>query len=231
MSNDSKSGQGYPGQQGLTDATTDYNHFIFLIEQVLARVRTACLVEVMAVHVDGDVSPVGFVDAKPIVKMMDGSGKTFPHGTIFSLPYCRMQGGANAVICDPKPGDIGVAVICDRDISSVKANRGEAAPGSRRRFGLADGVYVCGALNAKPTCYVLIKDQNVTMTPDDGVTSIVMTPGKITFTAAEIVSHATTKNVFDANGTGFVYTAAQIDTYTDGVTTSHHPPTPPEVPT
>lgn len=231
MTNNPKSGQGYPEQKGLTDATTDYNHFIFLIEQVLSRVRTACLVEVMAVHVDSDVSPVGFVDAKPIVKMMDGGGNTFPHGTIFSLPYCRMQGGANAVICDPKKGDVGLAAICDRDISSAKANRGEANPGSRRRFGLADGVYVCGALNAKPTCYVLIKDQNVTMTPDDGVTSIVMIPGKITLTAVEIVSHATTKNVFDAGGTGFVYTPAHIDSYSTGVPTTAHAPTPPEVPT
>lgn len=232
MTSAKQSGQGYPGQQGLPDNLTDYAVMQFLIEQILGRVRTGVLVQIEAVHVDDDgVAPVGFVDAVPIVKQMDGAGQTYPHGTVFNLPYFRVQGGSNALICDPQAGDIGWAGICDRDISSAKANRGPAAPGSRRRFGLADGFYFGGGLNKRPTCRVHIKDESITMTPDDGVTSLVIVPGKITLTAAEIVGHATTKNAWDAGGTGFVYTAGHIDNYVNGVSVTNHAPTPPEVPT
>ena len=230
------SGQGYPGQQGANDSTTDYNSVVRIVEQVLSRVRTAVIVQIQAVHVDAaGLAPVGFADAVPLVKQMDGGGNTFVHGTVFNLPYFRLQGGANAVIIDPAPGDIGVALICDRDISSVKSTKAAASPGSRRRYSLPDGLYLGGFLNAKPICRIYFNPPGgpagMTMTPDDGVTFLKIEPGKITLNAAEIISHATTKNVFDADGTGFVYTASQIDTYTDGVTTNHHAPTPPEVPT
>lgn len=225
-----KSGAGYPGQQGLNDNVGEFNQHSFLIWQILARVRTCVPVEVMAVDGGGN-APVGFVDARPLVNQMDGGGNTFPHGTIFNLPYVRIQGGANAVIIDPVVGDKGLAMICDRDISSVKANRGRANPGSRRRFGLADGVYIGGILNAKPTCWIAFVDGKIEMSPDDGTTSLTIEAGKITLNAAEIISHATSKNVWDAGGTGFVYTPGAIDTYTDGITPSHHAPSPPEVPT
>lgn len=229
--NEKTSGQGHPGQQGLTDNLTDYTVMQFLIEQTLARVRTATLVRVTAVEVPNDgLAPVGFVDAVPIVKQMDGAGKAFPHGTVFNLPYFRMQGGANAVICDPKAGDVGVAVICDRDISSVKATRAEAGPGSRRRFGLADGLFFGGMLNVKPTCYVRIKDELIEMTPDEGVTSLTLTPGKIRLVAAEIDVHATTILKTDANGNGTEITAATRTDYVVGSTNTTQPIHPPEVP-
>ena len=243
-------GQGYPSQAGLTDDTTPFNQHAFQILQALARVRTAVIVKVMAVDVGGGgLAPVGFVDAMPMVKQMDGGGNTFSHGTIFNLPYIRIQGGANAVICDPVVDDLGLAVISDRDISSVKNNKGEANPGSRRKFNLSDGIYIGGILNGKPTCYVQVTDQKVVATPDDGTTTITitpgmqvltpdggtttltLTPGKIVMVADEIVVHAKNKNAWDAGGTGFVYTPNLISTYTDGVPSSHSPPTPPEVPT
>lgn len=226
-----KSGQGYPGQQGISDSATDYNKHARQIEQMLAYVRTAVMVKVIAVEVeDGGVAPVGFVDAVPLVRQMDGGGTCFPHGTVFNLPYFRCQGGANAVILDPKAGDIGLAVICDRDISSVKANKGEANPGSRRRFSLADGLYVGGFLNGKPTCRVHIADESIMMTPDDGVTSLTVTPGRIRLVAAEIDVHSTAVLKMDADGNGTVITAGARTDYVIGSSNSTAPLNPPEVP-
>lgn len=51
-------------------------------------------------------------------------------------------------------GDIGIAVVASRDISSAKATKAAAAPGSRRRFDLADSLYIGGVLNDAPTQYV-----------------------------------------------------------------------------
>ena len=54
-------------------------------------------------------------------------------------------------LIDPTQGDIGLAIFADRDISSVRANRAQANPGSYRRFDMADGVYIGGILNGMPT--------------------------------------------------------------------------------
>lgn len=154
MTSGDPSGGGRPGQAGLNSNTSDYNAQYFLVRQLLGRTRTTILVQVKAVTNEGAVSAVGFVDAQPLVNLMDGVGKTSPHGIILNLPYFRMQGGKNAIILDPQVDDIGLAVICDRDISTVKETKKRANPGSYRRFDLADGVYIGGILNGVPEQYV-----------------------------------------------------------------------------
>jgi hypothetical protein len=173
------SGAGYAGQLGLSDAATDFNKHDSQIWRVLAKVRTVVPVKVMAVHVDSDgLAPVGFVDAQPAVNQMDGAGNTYPHDTVYSLPYFRLQGGTNAVICDPQVGDIGAALICDRDISSVKANKGIANPGSRRRFSLPDGLYLGGFLNGTPTQYFRFTANGIEIVDANGNT-VTTTPSGI----------------------------------------------------
>ena len=125
---------GYRGSQRPTSGTSPFNEQSFLVWQILRTIAGARLVEVKAVTNAGSVSPVGFVDVLPLVNQLDGSDNAMPHGVIHNLPYFRLQGGANAVIIDPQVGDIGVAIVEDRDISSVKANRGPANPGSKRIF-------------------------------------------------------------------------------------------------
>jgi hypothetical protein len=142
------------GQAGLFDGNSDFNAITFLVKQILARVNTATLVQVEAVTNSGGVSPVGTVDVLPLVNQIDGEGNGTPHDTVYGLPYLRMQGGANAIIIDPQVGDIGVAIFASRDISSVKASKGQANPGSFRRFSMADGLYFGGFLGAAPTQYV-----------------------------------------------------------------------------
>ena len=145
--------KGY-GQQGPSDNSSEYNALMFTINQRLARVRTMTIVKVIAVENDGGVAPVGFVDVQPIVKQLDGASNATPHGTIFNVPYTRIQGGKNAVIIDPAVDDIGWMAVADRDISAVKSTKAEAQPGSLRKFDLADGVYMGGILNGVPEQYV-----------------------------------------------------------------------------
>lgn len=124
---------------------------------------TATLVRVMACTNAGGVVPVGTVDVQLLVDQVTGDGETVPHGTVFKAPYSRLQGGANAIILDPEPGDIGVCVFASRDISAVKSdpnaarNRQPVAgapPGSKRTYSLSDALYVGGVLNAVPTQFV-----------------------------------------------------------------------------
>jgi hypothetical protein len=70
---------------------------------------------------------------------MTGKREAVEHGVIYSIPYFRLQGGVNAIIIDPEPGDIGMCGFCSRDISVVKNTKKIANPGSYRKYAWADG--------------------------------------------------------------------------------------------
>lgn len=150
MSDDPQGAQGYSGQMGLSDLSSEYNQFTFIIQQMLGLVRTVVPVEVSAINPGAGLLLPGTVDVRPLINQIDGVGNSSPHGTVLSLIYLRLQGGDNAVVIDPAVGDKGIALVCDRDISAVKATGAAANPGSYRRFSLADGIYVGGILSAAP---------------------------------------------------------------------------------
>lgn len=166
--------QGYPGQQTPFDDTSTPSQQRFMVEQMLARVNTAMLVQVKKVTNKGEVKEVGTVDVLPLAKMMDGEGNTFSHGIINSLPYFRLQGGAKkAVILDPKEGDIGVAVFGDRDLSGVIKNKKESPPGSFRRHDMADGMFFPCFLGGKPETFVrFTDDDHIFVAVDEGNTYV-----------------------------------------------------------
>lgn len=176
------SNNGYNGQQTATSSGSDFNTQSFMAWSILARVRTMQMVKVMGVTNAGGISPVGFVDLLLLVNQVDGAGNAVPHGTIYHCPYFRLQGGANAIIIDPQVGDIGWAGFADRDISSVIANKGQANPGSRRMFNMADAVYFGGMLNGTPTQYIAFSSSGIAM----------VSPTKITLQAPLIEADAST---------------------------------------
>ena len=120
----------------------------------------------------GGVAGFGFVNVKPLIQQMDGNFQIVPNGvgTIYQLPYVRIQGGVNAIILDPVAGDIGLAVFCSRDISLVKQSRVLSAPGSRRINDWADGVYIGGILNLAPTNYLAFTQNGIVLLSTQKVT-------------------------------------------------------------
>lgn len=154
----------------------------FLFQMFMGKVRTATLVKVVSVTNSGDLSPVGRVDVQPLVNQVDSAQKGKNHGQVHDLPYLRMQGGTNAIVMDPKVGDIGLAVFADRDISSVKATKGQANPGSKRRFDMADGLYIGGFLNGTPAQVVQFTDTGIN----------VISPGTVTVQAPTVNVQAAT---------------------------------------
>lgn len=134
----------------------------FAFRAAMAQVRTTIPVQVTAVH-GGGLAPVGRVDVQPLIQQMDSAGNVMALPVLYGLPYLRWQGGASAVILDPAVGDIGLVCFADRDVSAVIASGKQSAPGSNRRFSLADGFYMGATLNAEPTQYLQFD-------PDSGIT-------------------------------------------------------------
>ena len=131
-----------------------YNQIVFAVQQLLAKIQTATLVQIVSCTNDGGVSPVGSVNITPLVNQLDQQGNPIPHVTIYNVPYLRIQGGANAIILDPQAGDIGVAIFASRDISNVKTTKAQANPGSAAQYDFSDALYLGGMLNGVPTQYL-----------------------------------------------------------------------------
>lgn len=185
------------GQMDPFDTANPFNAVAFIIEQALARVNVAKVVTVLDVQ-GGGLAPVGTVTVQIMTNQLDGNSQSVAHGSVFNVPYIRYQGGRNAVISDPKPGDQGLLVCCDRDISAVKSTLGVANPGSNRKFSVSDGIFIGVAQTAEaPEQYVQFTDDGMvvhdksgndfTLTPegilvtDKSGSTIEMKEGNMTF--------------------------------------------------
>lgn len=162
--------------QGPNAAASDFNLFMTYFMSQITQIQTVSLVRVEACTNAGGIVPAGTVDVTVLTNIMGANRAAIPHGTIYGLPYGRLQGGANAVIIDPQPGDIGIALFCSRDISIVKKTKTQANPGSHRMFDWADGVYIGGFLNGVPTQYVAFTESGIR----------VVSPGTITLHAPTV---------------------------------------------
>lgn len=151
-----------------SDFGSELNGLNFAIQQAMLRLQTSLPVQVMAVRNAG-LAPVGQVDIRVLVDMVDGRGNTVQHGTINNVPYFRLQGGVNALIVDPAPGDIGMACFCSRDISAVKSAKKQAPPGSWRTHDFSDALYLGGFLNGTPTSYIQITENGILVHNSSGV--------------------------------------------------------------
>lgn len=169
---------GYHSTQALGDSASQFNAIASIVSMLLGRIATATLVRVQAVTTTGAVAPAGYVDILPLVNQVDGAGNAEPHRTIYRAPYFRLYGGSNAVILDPQVGDIGVAIFADHDISSAVTNndpanasgqRGQANPGSGRRFSMADAIYLGGLLGDTPNQFVRFSSTGIEIHSPDQV--------------------------------------------------------------
>ena len=151
------------GLQKVSSTWGAYNESLFMVNQILGKLQTATLVEVVSCTNTGGLAAVGTVNVKPLVNQVDGKGNAMPHVTIYNIPYFRIQGGTDAVIIDPKTGDIGICVFANRDISKVKATKKQANPASNRRFSFSDGLYIGGVLNGVPSQYVQFNSAGMTI--------------------------------------------------------------------
>lgn len=161
----------YAGSATVFDGGTEYSRMAYVVKSILGRTATATLVIVKTVTNTGEVEPVGLIDVQPMVAQLDGKGQPTPHGIIHDVPYFRVQGGTNAIIMDPKVGDIGICVFASHDLSAVKENKAPSNPGSRRRFSMADALYIGGVLNGTPENYIrFTSDGEIELKPASKVT-------------------------------------------------------------
>ena len=184
------------GNKRATSGSTNFNAMEFLIRNVIqGLVNTAIPVIVTAVDAGGASEPTGYVTVKPLVCQVDGFGETLDPAELFRVPYARVQGGVAALVIDPVPGDIGLAVFAKSDCSGVAQMQSKPVqPGSFRKFSMSDGFYFGGFLNRAPSVYVEVKqDQSIVITASSGVTvnapTVTVPSGDVIASGISLVHH------------------------------------------
>lgn len=127
-----------------------------VVKSLIGNAHTSMLVQVLSV----DSSNLS-CSIKPLTMLIDAQNNAYERGVINNIPFFRLQGGINGIICDPQVGDIGLAVFCERDISMVKRNKVQSPPSSKRQYDLNDAVYIGGFLNNTPQQYIQFTDTGI----------------------------------------------------------------------
>lgn len=167
---------GYSSEANIHTWGSDYSALLFIIDQHVSRHAHVTWASVQSVS-GGGPSSHPTVSVQPLANMLNGQGQPTSHGVLTGLPALRPYGGASGIICDPKVGDIGLVLFADRDMSSVKATKTQANPGSRRRFDMADGVYIGGILGGALTEYIQFLTGQITLTSPIVATSAILQAG------------------------------------------------------
>lgn len=164
----------------LNSGASEYNALSFMIEQAIkGMVNTAIPVRVDSCTKPGVGGAAGYVSATPLVQQRGADGNALMPVSLPQLPYYRVQAGTAAVVLDPQPGDIGLAVFSQQDSSNVKEGTSEPVQaGSFRCFDMSDGFFVSTHHGQTPTTYVHLD-------PEKGEVTV-KTPTKITLDAPTI---------------------------------------------
>lgn len=157
--------------------------------------------------------------------------KTFAsYPLLLNVPVQYPSGGGFTLTFPIAAGDECIVLFNDRQLDNWLTSGPGLPPSIGRVHDLSDGIAIVGVRN-NTRALGGVSTSSTQLRSDNGATYIDLAAGKIQLVADEVIIHGKVKATFDADGTGFVYTAGQIDTYTNGVPVVTHGPNPPEVPT
>lgn len=158
----------------LDTGASGFNILSFLVENIINRqINTALPVRVDSCTKPGAGGAAGYVSATPLICQRGADGNALQPVSIPKLPFFRLQCGKAAVVIDPQPGDVGLAVFAQKDCSALRV--GETEPvqaGSFRAFDMSDGFYIGGFLGVPPETFVHLDPEarSVTVTGPKSVT-------------------------------------------------------------
>ena len=141
-----------------SDFTSDANLLSKIFDKMLGEASFIELVQVTAV--DGLTCTV-----KPLLAKRDAVGNKVATIEVSGIPFMRLQMGVSAVLMNPKVGDKGLLLCCDRDISNILATGQESMVATGFTHVKKDGIYLggVGLLGATPTEYIEFTGTGINM--------------------------------------------------------------------
>lgn len=167
---------------------------VFVKSIIRNNVNVAIPVRVDSIIRPADSGGASYLSATPLIQQRSADGDALPAVSIPKLRWFRAQHGTAAIICDPKPGDVGLAVFAHQDVSTLTGGNTPVVAGSYRNFDMSDGFYFGGFWGKKPTTFIRIEDSgNVDVTA----------PVKVTVNTTDAVVNTKTCTVNASNSITF----------------------------
>lgn len=176
------------------------NSMEFFVRTLIAKVVSTSLpVVVTAVERPATGSGAGYVRVKPLLQQRNNQRQGVLGVDIPRIPFFRLQHGKCAVVCDPKVGDIGLAVVCKNDISNVNGDTNPKVPATFRQFDESDSFYIGGFWGQAPEIFIHMEDEG---------TICITAPQEVKIVTASAKIEADTMEVSASQS--FTVTAPQI---------------------
>ena len=178
------SSQEYSANYNDFAGSSPINALEFFVKSLISKtVYTAFPVTVTAVERTGTGSGAGYVTVKPLLMPRNVEAQGIAVTTIPKLPYFRLQHGTAAIVCDPKVGDVGLAVVAKHDISNINGSTTPKVPATYRKFDPSDSFYIGGFWGKAPEVFIHLEDEG---------TIKIKAPTKITIESPECEVNAST---------------------------------------
>ena len=168
----------------LNSGASEYNAISFMMEQQMKGSINTCIpVRVDSCTKPGPNGAAGYVSATPLVMQRGADCNSLAPVYLPQLQFFRLYAGTAAVVIDPQPGDVGLAIFSQQDASNLEAGKNEPVQaGSLRSFDMSDGFYVGGFLGNVPDVYAELEQSTginlktptntITIGRDDGTITI-----------------------------------------------------------
>ena len=117
-------------------------------------------------------SATNTVDLQPAIQavLLDNKFVTLPQ--IFDIPVLELGGKGLSVKIPLQPGDTGIVIFCDRDITLFKQEKKNTQPNTLRKHDLSDGIFI-------PMKFGSAGSDNILIQSDDGATKLEITSSGI----------------------------------------------------
>lgn len=114
------------------------------------------------------------------------NGEETPYPELLKVPVNTPRGGGFAMSIPTQPGDLGMLVFAERDLSSWYEEGGDKAGDSTRMHDLSDAVFIPGGMMPSPDRLESFNAQNFEVRTVDGQYKIEMSPdGKFAMVGAQ----------------------------------------------
>lgn len=139
------------------------------------------------------------VQVQPLIQLLDTSDQTYSRAQIASVPCVRYGGGGFVLRFNYKPGDLGIIIASDRDISIFLQSYKESKPQTNRIKNFADSWFFGDEM--KDVVIAEEDEENAVLQSLDGAVKISLGTSKIKIAAPTVQIVTETAEITAATAT------------------------------
>jgi hypothetical protein len=129
-----------------------------------------------------EAGPPDYVSVQPLVQIVSTLGQAEPRAQVAKVPVCQIGAGGFVLRFPLVPGDTGLLIACDRDISLFMQSGEQAPPNTNRIKDFGNSFFLPVVLRG----YTIADAENAILQNFDGTVAVNLSSDTITLTAPTV---------------------------------------------